>query len=204
MVTEIRIYVEGGGEGESRADFRTAFSEFLQILRDRARRKRIGWKVVVCGSRSETFGYFRAALKNYPDALVLLLVDAETPVTRPIREHLADSSSSAHFLRSVSEHQCHMMVQLMESWFLADPEWLAAFYGQGFAAGALPRTQNVEQIAKETVFSSLKNATRNTRKGEYHQTRHAPTILGRLDAAKVRARAPHCERLFAIIEQHLT
>jgi hypothetical protein len=52
-------------------------------------------------------------------------------------------------------------------------------------------------------MSSLARATRDTRKGEYHKTRHAPLILERLDAAKVRGRARHCERLFSVIEQQL-
>lgn len=95
------------------------------------------------------------------------------------------------------------MVQAMEAWLLADPEALAAFYGQGFAVNALPGTRDVEQIAKATVMSSLARATRDSQKREYHKTRHAPLILERLDAGKVRSRAQHCDRLFTTIEQQL-
>ncbi len=204
MVTEIRIYVEGGGDKESKAELRRGFSNLLGSLRDEARRRRIGWTVVLSGSRSDAFINFRLALAQHPNALNLLLVDSEGPVSRAPREHLVASDGDAGYLASVPDARCHLMVQAMEAWIIADPEALAAFYGQGFAATAIPGTRNVEQIAKTTVLSSLIRATRNAQKGEYHKTRHAPLILERLDPGKVRHRAPHCERLFAVIEQQLS
>lgn len=91
------------------------------------------------------------------------------------------------------------MVQMMEAWFLADPEALAVYYGQRFGAQALPGRGNVEQIAKADVERSLKEATRKTQKGEYHKIRHGAELLARIDPAKVRKRAPHCERLLATL-----
>jgi hypothetical protein len=91
------------------------------------------------------------------------------------------------------------MTQLMESWFVADVKALTGFYGQGFAAGSIPKRKNVEEIPKADVEKALKDATRNTQPGEYHKTRHAPKILESLDPATVRARAPGCDRLL----QHL-
>jgi hypothetical protein len=43
-----------------------------------------------------------------------------------------------------------------------------------------------------------------TQKGEYHKTRHAPDLLGRLDEAKVRKRCRSCERLFAAVTSLLS
>ena len=203
-MTEIRIYVEGGGDKESKAAFRLAFNRFFGALLEQARQKRIDWKVIGCGSRSDTFANFKLALTQHPNALVLLLADSESPVERPLREHLAGSDGNASYLLGIPEHQCHTMVELMEAWFLADPQCLTAFYGSGFSAKALPKTQNVEKIAKATVLSSLDDATRGTQKGKYHKTRHAPKLLERLSAEKVRQRAPHCDRLFEVLEQHLS
>ena len=39
-----------------------------------------------------------------------------------------------------------------------------------------------------------------TQKGKYHKTMHAPDLLARIDAAKVRAAAPACDRLFNVLE----
>jgi hypothetical protein len=46
------------------------------------------------------------------------------------------------------------------------------------------------------VLDSLKQATRQTQKGRYHKTQHAPRILESLDPTKVRRAAPNCDRLF--------
>ena len=163
MVKEIRVYVEGGGDKDSKADLRRAFSNFLGSLRDEARRRRIGWSVIACGSRSDAFTNFRVALEQHKNALNLLLVDSEGPVSRTPREHLIARDGDAGYLASVSETQCHLMVQAMEAWIIADPEALAAFYGQGFAANALPKTKDIEQIAKETLVPSLTRATRDSK-----------------------------------------
>ena len=93
------------------------------------------------------------------------------------------------------------MAQVMESWFLADPEALAAHYGQGFAKSALPAVDDVEAVSKTDVKKALDAATRRTTKGCYHKINHGAALLGRVDSAKVRGRARHCERLFQTIEE---
>jgi hypothetical protein len=88
------------------------------------------------------------------------------------------------------------MVQLMEAWFLADPEALALYYGKDFASNALKKNRRVEEIPKADLLKCLKQATRKTQKGIYHKTAHAPRILELLDPDKVRKAAPECDRLF--------
>jgi hypothetical protein len=88
------------------------------------------------------------------------------------------------------------MVQIMEAWFLADPEALERFYGKGFRRDALKPNPKVEEIPKDDVLESIKQATRETKKARYHKTQHAPRILELVDPAKVRAAAPNCDRLF--------
>jgi hypothetical protein len=88
------------------------------------------------------------------------------------------------------------MVQVMETWFVADAESVAAYYENHFHLKALPRHRDIEKVSKRDVISSLKNATRDSPKGEYHKSAHAPHILARINPQKVRAAAPNCDRLF--------
>jgi hypothetical protein len=192
-VNEIRIYVEGGGGKDSKAWLRAAFTQFLNKVREDGNRSRATLRVVMCGSRQETYEAFRLGTRDHAGAAVLLLVDAEGPVGGTEREHLA--AQDRWDLTFAHDDSIHLMTQLMESWFIADPAALARFYGQGFAAASIPKRKNVEEIPKTDVEKALKDATRNTKPGPYHKTRHAPKILENLDPATVRARAQRCERL---------
>lgn len=120
---------------------------------------------------------FRTAQKEHRDALNILLKDSE--------------GSSFQIHESV-----FWMVQLMEAWFLADPDALEHFYGQGFRRNALKPNPKVEEIPKDDVLDSIKEAVRKTKKERYHKTQHAPRILESLDPTKVRKAAPNCDRLF--------
>ncbi|HEX6750955.1 MAG TPA: DUF4276 family protein [Longimicrobium sp.] len=203
-MTEIRLYIEGGGDKEGKARLRQAFATFLGELNAQARSRRVRWQIILCGSRNQTYEDFLLALKTHPDAFNLLLVDAERPVEGSPRAHLqAPPPGDEWDLSHVGDDQCQLMVQVMESWFLADSKVLADFYGQGFAGAALPKNQKVEQIEKSAIMAALAKATRATRKGEYHKMRHSPLLLERLDPAKVRARAPHCDRLWTTVQEKL-
>ena len=74
----------------------------------------------------------------------------------------------------------------MEAWFLAHPEALSDYYGEGFLSNAIGNTADVERVPKAEVLNRLKRATRNTRKGEYHKVKHAPFLLEKLDSHQVR------------------
>ncbi len=190
----IQIFVEGGGSTvKTKSQLRSGLRDFLE---------RAGYvcRMIPCGRRDDAFKYWRTALSVDPEALNLLLVDSEGPVEKdslPWR-HLRKSDPSWQ-PPADTEGQCHLMVQMMEAWFLADPEALAAYYGQHFGAKALPGRENVEQIAKADIERSLKDATKKTQKGEYHKIRHGAELLARIDPTKVRKRAPHCDRLLATL-----
>lgn len=198
---QIRIYVEGGGNKDSKGNLRTAFDQFFATLHEKAKARRIEILVIPSGSRTDTLTSFRLSVRDRPGVLHLLLVDSERPVAGTPRQHLTQPGHDAWDLSTITDEQCHLMVEAMESWFLANPEALAAVFGKGFATNALPRTRNVEQVPKSTVMSSLAKAARNTSAKEYHKNRHSHLILRRIDSAKVRERAPHCEKLFAAVEK---
>jgi hypothetical protein len=200
MVTEIRIYIEGGGDGKNtKALIRQGFSSFLKDLVQIARSKRINWNIIVCGSRNNAFKSFVKALEDYPHAFNVLLVDSEAAVNKPPWEHL--KSRDNWDSPSVDDTHCHFMVQAMEAWFIADIDTLKKFYGQGFRENSIPKNTNVEKINKDSLEPSLKEATRNTSKGEYQKIQHASKLLELLDIAKVRKAAPNCDRLFTTLAQ---
>ena len=198
---ELWIFIEGGGGKDSKDELRHAFSAFLSRPREAARQKGVHWRVVMCGSRDATFKAFRHAARDLRDAFVFLLVDAEQAVTGTPREHL--SARDPWDLSFADEEQCHLMAQVMESWFLADPAAMERFYGQHFVARQIPPRKNVEEVPKADVEAVLKSATAKTQKGEYHKIQHGPRIPESLDPERVRARAPHCERLFQALAEAL-
>jgi hypothetical protein len=195
MVKEVRVYVEGGGDqSDTRRQLEQAMGEFLLPLRNLARSNRIRWRILSRGSREATFRAYRAALASHPAAFNVLQVDAEGPVAAASPwEHLKARDNWDN--PGAEDKHCHLMVQAMEAWLLADHQALIRFYGQRFNESALPNNPNVEQVPKSTVASALANATRNTRKGTYHKTKHGFKILKILGLDRVRAAAPFCDRL---------
>jgi uncharacterized protein DUF4276 len=203
MVREIRIYVEGGGDrSDTKAAIRDGFNGFLRPLRDLAQQRGIRWALVVCGTRRKAFESFKIAIGQYPDALNVLLVDSESRVSRPPWEHLRNEDGWD--VAGFSDSQCHLMVHTVEAWLVADPTALAEFYGQGFLQKALPKRADVEEIDKDTLSRSLDRATRKSRKGPYHKIWHCSDLLKRLMQERVRARARHCDLLFATLEAKIT
>ena len=191
MVSEIRIYLEGAKQ------LAPAMSQFLSEVRGAAGRKRCRFKVVACRDSATTVKDFCFALDDHPDAWNLLLVDSDGPYSEQLLTTLKQREywNPPHGAGDVNT-SVFWMVQVMETWFLADPEALVAYYKAGFRRKALKPNPEVEQIPKDDVLSSLDAATKESSKGRYHKTRHAPQILMRLKPNTVRESAPSCRRLF--------
>lgn len=202
-MSEVRIYVEGGGDhADGKARLREGFRTFLRELVELARQRRIRWSIIACGSRNDTFDVFQLAIQTHPNAFNVLLVDSEAPVQAGPWQHLL-ACDRWQCPAGAEDDQCHLMVQTMEAWLVADRAALARFYGQDFNAKLLPHNQQVEQIDKGTLANALARATRQTNAGEYHKIRHGAQLIGQLDPATVRAAAPFCERLFATLNRKL-
>ena len=198
-MSAVVICMEGGGRSARAKDaLRRGMDVFLGDLKNEVRKRRWRWRLVACGGRREAYEAFRRACEHAREGeITILLVDAEAPVTAPTpAEHLRTRPGDGWDLTGLPGENVHLMVQIMETWIVADPDALAAYYGQHFNGNALPGTDDLETVAKDTVADALERATRRTRKGRYHKMRHAAGLLARIDPAKARQRCRHCARLF--------
>ena len=195
-VSEIKIFMEGGGRG-NRRELRLGMVAFLRQFARAARKKSLRFSVVPCGARTETYERFRKDVSSAgSDEICILLVDAEESVGvgRLPQAHLWKTDEWD--LREVGEETIHLMTQIMETWIVADPKALAAYYGRDFNVAKLTKRTNLEEEPKEQVLKALKEATRRTRKGAYHKIKHGGAVLRQLDPARVQGRCRHCKRLF--------
>lgn len=196
----IAIYMEGGGKGKGKATLRLGMDAFLQPLKNAAKEKKLGWKLVCCGPRNEAFRGFQAAVNNGDATVHVLLVDAEGPVNLLPRRHLRDRDGWD--LSFTGENTVHLMVQTMETWIVADPAALKSYYGnKDFKVEKLPSAPDLETVPKADVESSLREATTGTQKGRYQKIKHASDLLKRIDVERVKNRCSHCRRLFDKLRQ---
>jgi len=198
---KVAIYVEGDPHGTSNQSvtrFREAFHSFLKKALDGLPQPR----VIACGSRDRAHKQFCNAATNDSEAFAILLVDSEDPVQdgKTASAHLRDREK--HW-NTVPEHQAHLMVQCMETWFLADREALTHYYQGGFQPSALPQNPNIEKISRADVMKSLDNAARQTAKEKYLKIRDGCGILERIDPGKVAKASPFANDLFVALRERL-
>lgn len=198
----VKLYVEGGGDATAlKTECRQGFSTFLAKagLKNKPR-------VVACGSRRDAYESYRTAVNNGEEAV--LLVDSEAAVAtenqqgdagtwRPWRHLKQRQGDGWDKPADTIETNCHLMVQCMESWFLADRDALNSYFGQGFRQTALPAAANsIENVAKNVVLDGLENASRDCKtKRSYSKGEHSFKLLAAIDPAKVTAASPWAKRL---------
>ena len=193
MTTEIRIYIEGGGDSAlTRGKLRPGFDAFLKSIKDKAR-----VQVIMCGSCNDAYRNYLLALKSHPGAVNVLLVDAEGPVADSNGDHLR---RRAWKLPPTQDPRYHLMVQAMEVLFVADPDTLAQYYGQNFQRNALPKHANLEAVSVQELATALKKATQKTTAGEYKKIHHAAKLLAMINVPRVRTILPHCDQLFNFLD----
>lgn len=190
---KIKLYVEGGGDSKAlKRRCRRGFAKFVEKAGLKGRMPR----VVPCGGRRSAYNDFKRAIE-VGGSIPMLLVDAEEPVVAESPWTHLRQRSGDEWVRPSGAHDdhCHLMVQIMESWFLADKPGVAAFYGSGFRSDRLPQNPNVEQIGKADVLRGLGGATRDTKKKKYSKGVHSFEILGEIDPIVVEKAAPSAKRL---------
>ena len=186
------LYIEGGGE---RKDLRMRFLKGWRIFFDAAG---VGsrTKIVRGGGRQQTFKRFKSAVRGRSaDTLPLLLVDSEGPVQ-------AGNSPWLHLQardgwqkpNGAGEDQAFLMVQFMETWFLADTDGLRRYFGSGLSEQAIKQWPELEAVSKDTVLKALAQATAACDKA-YEKGRTSFELLAHVDPARVRAACPHANAL---------
>jgi len=181
MPNEFRIYFEG------HKSLKAGFDAFFREIREKAHAAQC--KVVSIATGGTPERDFAIAMRRHPAAWNILLRDSEGPLQPGRSVPQADS--------------IFWMVEMMESWFHADKDAMAGYYQRGFRKAALSANPSVEEIPKKDLIDGLKAATKDTTKGPYHKTKHAPALLESIKPALVRKAAPHCDRFFTSVLEKL-
>jgi len=215
VVKTVKLFVEGGGDSNTlRTECRAAFNTFLQ----KSGLSGFMPRIVASGSRNAAYSDYCTAIKSGDAAL---LVDSETEVITPKDSpsyddgnprtwepwyHLAnrqgrtgETADAWEKPPGASDEDCHLMVQSMESWFLADTAALKEYYGHDFKENSLPNRPDIESIPKDTVIASLHTATRDTQKGSYDKGNHSFEILKNIDPNKVTNQSPWAKRFVTLL-----
>ena len=188
------IYIEGGGDKNRNLErlFRRSWRMFFSA----AGLQKCMPLVVRGGPRLRTFDLFVTTIENHdPARMPFLLVDSEGPVQagHSVWKHLQarDKWSQPDGSR---EDQAFLMVQLMETWLLADRTTLKKHFGEQFKETALKRWPQLEAVRKKTVLDALKKATNNC-PVSYAKGKISFELLEKIDPARVEAACPHAKAL---------
>ncbi len=200
-MVELHLYVEGGGDSKLlRTACRRGFSEFLTKAGLKGHMPRI----VACGGRKQAYDDFCIALRQGQRA-AMLLVDSEDPVTvsSPWMHLLQRPGDAWPTPPDATDDECHLMVQCMESWFLADRDTLKTFFGQGYDANALPPVQNsIETVPKIVLYQALAKATKDCKtKEQYGKGEHSFLLLALVDPARVTAASKWANRFVTLLKK---
>ena len=192
MVTVV-LYIEGGGDNRRQsAQFREGWRKFFSMAGLGGRMP----KVVRGGSRKQTFDQFAADIvERRPDVTPLLLVDSEAPVSpdHSVWQHLQARDGWDRPI-GAGDDDAFLMVQVMETWFLADRDTLRNYFGAQFAENALKQWPELEAIPKQTVFDALDRATAKCQK-RYAKGKVSFELLARVDPTRVETACPHARAL---------
>lgn len=198
----VKLFVEGGGDGKAlRTECRQAISEFLR----KAGLAGAMPRTVASGSRRQAYDDFCTALRSGEPAL--LLVDSEGPVAPGNQEgepsewrpwsHLAVRQGDGWDMPAgATQLQCHLMVECMENWLLADRATLQSFFDPGFRPNALPvPSRAIESVGKEQVYQALAAATCDCKtKVAYGKGEHSFKLLAGVNPTTVIAASPWAKR----------
>jgi len=198
----VTLFVEGGGDSSAlQIECRKGFREFLE---------KAGFKgkmpsITACGGRAFAYKDYCTAIANGESSV--LLVDSEATVAEACQQGIPTTWLPWEHLKQRQgdgwdkpeggqDTDCHLMVQIMESWFLADRDILISFFNNGFKEGQLPAiSRPIESLPKADVYAALQKATADCKtKVPYGKGEHSFKILAKIDPNKVIASSSWARR----------
>lgn len=195
---KVKLYVEGAETDLQRTECRLAFSVFFEAAGLKGKLPH----TVPCGGRGFAYKMFKTALRTCkPNELPLLLVDSEGPVDQghTTWQHLkARPGDDWDRPNGATDDQAFLMVQVMETWFIADRDALRDFFGNCFNDNRIPAWPNLESVPKQSIYDALDRATAKC--GEKHYVEGAKgklsfKLLRKISPAKVENASPHAKAL---------
>ena len=192
---EVRVVVEGGGDAKVQdGPFREGYGSFLRKMApSEVDGRPVALEVVRGKGGPNAVDKSVQQKRQYPHALVILLIDSERPVAEGASVwaaikagHGVDRPSGAE------EGHAFLMVQCVETWLVADPDALAAYYGQGFKRERLPKRTDLEEEPKADVQRKLEAAVGGIGGGYRHGD--SARLIEKVDPERV-ARLGHGARL---------
>ena len=189
----VKLYIEGGGDGALLDTlFRQGWRQFFEAAGLAGR-----MPAVVRGQgRTQTFDLFATAIANpRGGVLPLLLVDSEAPVTagHSVWQHLKKRDNWERPV-GAADDQAFLMVEVMETWFLADRELLRSYFGTALRENHLRRWPDLEAVPKLTVFDALNQSTAGCQR-HYAKGKVSYELIGKLSPVRVEAACPQAKAL---------
>ncbi len=166
------LFIEGAPASEASGNLQAGFTKLLE--------KKLGRnlpRIVMGGGKSHTADKF--LLNRKPDYRYFALLDLDKI------ESFRQNDLHQYALQTEADNVFYM-IQEMESWLISQPDVLNEYYGvedRGKKVSErLAKTPPAEIGDPKKV---LKDATRLSKRKEYHETKHAPYLLELLDADKL-------------------
>ena len=193
-MVKVKIYAEGGGDGQLLDTlFRQGWTEFFKKAGLTGKMP----SVVRGKGRRRTFDLFKTAITNpKADELPILLVDSEDPVKagHTVWQHLKERDDWDKPTGADDNH-AFLMVQVMETWFIADREMLKTYFKSDFKDDKIPQWPKLESVTKQAIYDALDKATAECKTKKYTKGKISFEMLALLDPNKVEAACPAAIRL---------
>ena len=191
------VFVEGTA-GDPGA-LRKAFRQFLERLGIPGS----AIQIVAAGDGPAAHrAYVRSVSKYANDRIAFLLIDSEQHKEKglPNWEFLSQARK-LNKPEAAGVDSLGLMVQCMETWFLADREKVIKYFGLPEDGGPLPKHTEPELVSKSEVLSSFDRAARQIRRRRYQKGQDALALLGLVDPNVIAKRCPHAERFFSALRR---
>ncbi|MCC7246947.1 MAG: DUF4276 family protein [Saprospiraceae bacterium] len=199
MVT-VKIYIEGGSAQDKSiySLFREAWSKFFESAGLKGRMP----KAIPSFGRHDTYRDFCLAFNNArPNERILLLIDSEKPLVKNESIWKQLSKESMPPPEGAGEEHIFLMIQVMETWFLADIDALNLYFRPDFKATKIPKWNDLESVPKESVFKALEDATASCPKKQYAKGKISFELLKAVSTKKVTEKCPSAARLIEHLKQ---